>query len=196
MVATNHPNVRVHPVCADFTAEPTALPFARKRIVFFPGSTIGNLVKPQRLELLQQFARYARPGGRLLIGYDLVKPPAAMISAYNDSAGVTAAFTLTLLQRINDQLGGTFDVHNLAHDSPWVVCHSCIEMHLGSLCAQRVSIDDQVFEFSEGERIHTENSHKFTTAQFDAEAADAGLSLVKHWTDEDEWFALGLYEAS
>ncbi len=195
MVAQNHRHVRVHPVCADFTAEPTALPFAHRRVVFFPGSTIGNLEMPQRLELLKQFGRYARPGGRVLIGYDLVKDPPPMLAAYNDSSGVTASFNLNLLQRINDQLGGTFDIDGFAHDAPWVEDRSRIEMHLVSQRAQTVTIEDEVFEFAEGERMHTENSHKFTTDQFDSEASETGLRPIKHWTDDDQWFALGLYEA-
>lgn len=203
LIAQRFPALEVFPVCADFTLDlDTGIPCSN-RVVFFPGSTIGNLTPQQRLELLRSFAKLANAGreqgsepGRVLIGFDLVKDEQVLLDAYNDSAGVTAAFNLNLLSRINDELDGTFDLSAFEHDAPWNESQHRIEMHLISTADQRIHVAGQAFEFTKGERIHTENSHKFTPESFADQAAEAGLCLVEQWTDPKEWFCVGLYQTA
>ncbi len=195
-VAGRFPDTEVLPICADFTRDrdlPETLGEDR-RVVFFPGSTIGNLERNDRLDLLSAFASQARDGGRLLIGFDLEKDERVLRNAYNDREGVTAEFNLNLLRRINREIDGTFDLQAFTHDAPWVEERKRIEMHLVSLRDQTVCVDGSAFEFRAGERIHTENSHKFSPDAFDAESLKAGFTPVERWTDEREWFCVALYE--
>ena len=197
-IASAFPHTDVFPICADFTR---ALNFPASlahdgRLVFFPGSTIGNLERSSRQRLLHTFATHAGPGGRLLIGFDLVKDVRVLHAAYNDRDGVTAAFNLNLLQRINGELDGDFRIDAFIHDAPWIEDRQRIEMHLVSTRDQEVRVCGRTFRFRRGERIHTENSHKFRPEAFDAEALEAGFTPVKRWTDDRRWFCVGLYETS
>lgn len=197
-IARDYPGLPVHPICADFTtafALPPAVRLAR-RIVYFPGSTIGNFAAPEATALLGQIARQiARRGsaaaaGGALIGIDLQKPEAVLHAAYNDAQGVTAAFNLNMLVHINRELGATFDLTRFAHRAYYHHERGCVEMHLESLVAQEVSIGGRRITFAAGETIQTEDSHKYTLAGFADMAASAGLRLDRTFTDADMQFAL------
>lgn len=190
-----HPQLRVRPVVADFTRpfhlEPEG---AARRIGFFPGSTIGNLDRREALVFLRRAGSLLRGGG-LLIGVDLVKDPAVLHAAYNDSAGVTEAFNKNILARANRELDADFDPDSFAHYAFYDPAHQRIEMHLMSLRNQRVRIADEGVSFVEGETIHTENSHKYTVDGFRALASEAGFTPRATWCDADRLFSLHWLEA-
>jgi dimethylhistidine N-methyltransferase len=192
-----YPDVVMRVVAGDFTQAlplPAPLPQARARIGFFPGSTIGNFTPEEALEFLHNAAAMLRTGGSsgagLLIGVDLVKDPAILHAAYNDSAGVTAAFNLNLLQRINRELNGDFDLDAFDHYAFYNPTQQRIEMHLVSRVAQTVQVCDRRYAFAAGESIHTENSCKYTPARFRMLAEKAGFRPAAMWTDEDSLFSL------
>lgn len=194
-VAERYPEIDVLPVRSDFTAfceAPDETPDDR-RVVFFPGSTIGNLEPEVRSQLLRDFRNLAGRGGRLLIGFDLVKDEETLVAAYNDSEGVTAEFNLNLLDRINRELDADFDRARFEHDAPWVEAKRRIEMHLVSLEDQEVTVEGRAFRFRKGERMQTESSHKFAPSSFDAVARSAGFELEERWTDERDWFCVALF---
>jgi dimethylhistidine N-methyltransferase len=189
---SDYPGLAVHPVAADYT-QPLQLPAGTRksgmRLGFFPGSTIGNFDPEQALRFLRMAARVLR-GGALLLGADLVKDPAVLHAAYNDEAGVTAAFNLNLLARANRELGTDFDLDGFAHGAFYNSPQRRIEMHLVSRCAQRVQLDGQTYLFEEGETLHTENSHKFSVDSLRALAAEAGFTAGPVWTDPNRLFSL------
>jgi dimethylhistidine N-methyltransferase len=191
-----HPQLRVRPVVADFT-KPFHLDAtgAVRRIGFFPGSTIGNLDRREALTFLRRAASLLKGGG-LLIGVDLVKDPAVLHAAYNDSAGVTEAFNKNILARANRELDADFDLDSFAHYAFYNPAHQRIEMHLMSLRDQRVRLcDDAAVLFAEGETIHTENSHKYTVDGFRALASEAGFIPRATWCDANRLFSLHWLEA-
>ncbi|MFT3721456.1 L-histidine N(alpha)-methyltransferase [Pseudorhodoferax sp.] len=187
-----HPALAVQPVVADYT-EPLQLPWppagAGLRLGFFPGSTIGNFDPAQALRFLRMAARLLR-GGALLLGADLVKDPAVLHAAYNDAAGVTAAFNLNLLARANRELGADFDLEGFAHGAFYNSPLRRIEMHLVSRRTQQVALDGRAYRFAEGETLHTENSYKFTVDGLRALAREAGFSPGPVWTDPQRLFSL------
>ena len=189
-----YPGLDVLPLSADFTG-PLTLPAeaAPPRLGFFPGSTIGNFRIAEAGALLRRF-RDALDGGALLIGVDLDKDPAVLHAAYNDRAGVTAAFNLNLLRRINRELVGSFDLRAFRHEARYVVAERRIEMHLVSRRTQTVKVDAHAFSFAEGESIHTEDSHKYTPEGFAALAAGAGWAGRRRWVDPRGWFSLHYLE--
>ncbi len=193
-IALQHPNLRVLPVCADFLGElrlPSEAEAATRKYVWFPGSTVGNLNRGARRQLLRRIVQLCQPqGGGLLIGIDLQKGTDVLESAYNDARGVTAAFNLNLLDRMNRELGANFDVENFNHKAFYNEREERIEMHLESTERQVVSLGKERFAFEAGETVCTEYSYKFTVDGFAAEADTAGLSLLKVWTDPDELFAV------
>jgi uncharacterized SAM-dependent methyltransferase len=140
-------------------------------------------------ELLAQMGRQL-DGGRLIVGVDLRKDLAVLVPAYNDAAGVTAAFNLNLLTRINRELGGDFDLRAYRHEAVWSGDEGRIEMHLVSRKRQDVHLLGHVFAFAEGERIHTENSYKYSLEGFRRVAEGAGWRVTSVWTDERQWFSL------
>jgi dimethylhistidine N-methyltransferase len=187
-----YPGLRIIPVESDFTAA-MALPDAlagRPRLGFFPGSTIGNFAPLEASDLLRKMAAVLGPGARLLIGVDLLKDLSILVPAYNDSAGVTAKFNLNLLVRINRELRADFNLGLFAHVALFNPLEGRIEMHLESRAAQKVRIGAHTFDFAEGERIHTENSHKYSISQFHDLAARGGWTAQKVWTDQDKLFSL------
>ncbi|NBC32188.1 MAG: L-histidine N(alpha)-methyltransferase [Alphaproteobacteria bacterium] len=190
-LAGDHPGLPVVPVCADYT-RPFALPpeAAGRRLGFFPGSTIGNLEPEDARAFLAGVAETLEPGAGFVIGVDLKKDPAILHPAYDDPEGVTAAFNLNLLARINRELGGDFDRDGFVHEARWNDAAGRIEMHLVSRAAQTVLIAGHVFTFQDGESIHTESSHKHTLAGFRALAERAGWSPVAAWTDPDGLFSV------
>jgi dimethylhistidine N-methyltransferase len=183
------PELTVHPIVADFTT-PFALPGGdARRVGFFPGSTIGNFDRPEALSFLRRAARLLKGGG-LLIGVDLVKEPARLHAAYNDSAGVTEAFNKNLLVRANRELDANFDLDAFAHYAFYNPGQQRIEMHLMSLASQCVSLCGRRIFFAEGETIHTENSYKYTVEGFTALAEEAGFVSRKVWRDAEQLFSV------
>ena len=181
------PWLEIIPVNGDFS-RPIRLPQQRAaRVVYFPGSTIGNLTPEEAHAFLSMTRGQA---GRMLVGVDLRKDANVLHAAYNDSRGVTAAFNLNLLARINRELGANFDLKRFAHYAFYNAAAGRIEMHLVSLKKQAVVIAGHRFGFEPGESIHTENSYKYSTEGFRALAAQAGFSVHKTWTDRRELFAL------
>lgn len=199
-LAADYPGLAVTPVAADYT-QPFDLPLAgdraeAKKVVFFPGSTVGNFAPREARGFLRKTAGLLRGGGELLIGVDLKKDPRILHAAYNDAEGVTAAFNLNLLARMNGELGATFDLAAFRHRAFYNAAESRIEMHLVSLVAQTVRLGGCSISFAAGETIHTENSYKFTVEEFQALAHAEGLAPVHVWTDADRLFSLHYMRAS
>jgi dimethylhistidine N-methyltransferase len=193
-LSNSYPEAEVIAVCADYT-KPFELPAPNrrssgKRVVFFPGSTIGNFSPAEARRFLRTTASQVGSGGSLLIGVDLKKDPAVLHAAYNDSEGVTAAFNKNLLRRMNTELGADFDLASFRHQAFYNRHDGRIEMHLISLKDQQVRLNGDTIRFRSGETIHTENSYKFDVAEFHAMAADAGFRPDKVWTDPQRLFSL------
>jgi L-histidine N-alpha-methyltransferase len=161
-----------------------------RRVVYFPGSTIGNLSPQEAHAFLRMTRGQVGPRGAMLVGVDLRKDANLLHAAYNDARGVTAAFNLNLLSRINRELGGDFDLRRFRHYAFYNAALGRIEMHLVSVTAQRVNVGDHRFEFEAGESIHTENSHKYSVPGFRALARQAGFKGEKVWLDARGLFAL------
>jgi dimethylhistidine N-methyltransferase len=174
---------------APFTL-PVDLPPANRRVIYFPGSTIGNLEVADAVGLLQSMTRVAGPEGGLLIGIDLKKSPEILEAAYNDKQGVTAAFNLNLIQRVNRELQGTFQLDRFRHYAPYNPRDGRIEMHLVSHQDQAVAVGQESFEFAAGESICTEYSHKYSVDEFSRLALRGGWSLIHNWLDDQNLFAV------
>lgn len=176
------------PICLDYT-QPFTLPVSGKhRVGFFPGSSIGNFEPDQAEQFLAQVARLLGRGNGLLVGVDTPKDPAILNAAYNDAAGVTAAFNLNILQHINWLTGAKFDSKRFAHLAFYNVEQSRIEMHLRALQSQQLNVAGCAIRLSEGETIHTENSYKYSRPAFVAMAERAGFVMIETWADERDWF--------
>lgn len=189
------PRLRVRPIVADYSQSvPELTQISGRRLVLFIGSTIGNFEPDEALAFLRRVGRSLRPGDALLIGFDMVKDAHILRNAYNDADGVTARFNKNLLARINRELGSDFDLDEFQHVAFWNRRMSRIEMHLESRVDQVVRIPDldRSFQFSFGERIHTENSYKFTPASIKRLLRQCGLNLKHRWTDSNEWFSVVL----
>ncbi|KDB10003.1 methyltransferase [Burkholderia sp. lig30] len=187
-----YPWLDVAPLAADYTRAEQLLPLSatrRRRIGFFPGSTIGNFTLDEADRFLRDAARLLR-GGALLVGVDLVKDPDTLHRAYNDAQGVTARFNLNLLRRANAELGADFDLDGFAHRAFYDPPRQRIEMHLVSLREQTVRVLGRAFRFDAGEHIHTENSHKFTIDGFREVASRAGFEPGAVWTDAAGLFSV------
>ncbi|WP_242393028.1 L-histidine N(alpha)-methyltransferase [Anaeromyxobacter oryzisoli] len=191
------PGLPIRPVVGDFT-EGIALPDAdlacARRLAFLPGSTIGNFDPPEAVALLRRMARDAGAGGKLLIGVDPPKDEGTLRRAYDDARGVTAAFDLNLLARIDRELGGDLRLDRFRHLAVWNGRLGRVEMHLESVEAQLVHVAGASFTFRERETIHTESAYKWEPRAFDALAAIGGWRLDRTWTDERAWFSVRLYE--
>ncbi|MFE1600726.1 L-histidine N(alpha)-methyltransferase [Methylobacterium sp. ID0610] len=192
------PSLRVAPVAADFSRVFTLPPEAEAapRAGFFPGSTIGNFEPEAAAALLRHFAAILGPQATLIVGVDLVKDKAVLEAAYDDAAGVTAAFNLNLLARINREVGADFDLAAFAHRAFFDTAQSRIEMHLVSRRAQRVTVATMPISFAAGETIHTENSYKYTIESFRSLARSAGWEGRAVWTDPDGLFSVHALTAS
>ncbi|HUS96242.1 MAG TPA: L-histidine N(alpha)-methyltransferase, partial [Hyphomicrobiaceae bacterium] len=167
-IAQCFPALRVLPLCADFS-KPLAMPpeiEGRPRLGFFPGSTIGNLPEPAAVKLLANMAGIVGPGGRLVIGADLKKDQRRLIAAYDDAAGVTAAFNLNLLKHANRVLGADFDVSQFDHLATYDPGHGRVDLYLVSQIDQTVNVLSRRFTLAAGEKIHTEHSHKYDIEGF------------------------------
>ena len=185
------PGLEIIPVNANFwEARLPARVFAHGKLGFFPGSTIGNFDPPDAGRLLMHFARVLGSPSRLIVGVDLDKDPHRLVAAYDDAKGVTARFNLNLLQRINRELGGDFDVRRFAHRAIYDQEFKRIEMHLVSRAYQTVQVLGRPFSFAEGESIHTENSYKYSVEQFRAVARGAGWQPAGLWMDANRDFSV------
>ena len=190
--------LEVLPMKADFTQAvnlPPAFTRATRRLGFFPGSTIGNFDDADAAGFLEACSRTLGDGAGFLIGADLVRDVDAMVRAYDDAGGVTARFDLNLLERINREAGGGFDLSRFRHEARWNAEEGRIEMHLVSALPQAVEAAGETFAFAEGESIHTESSHKFTLAGFEGLAGRGGWDTEQAWTDDAETFAVFLLAA-
>jgi dimethylhistidine N-methyltransferase len=191
-----YPRLTVLPKLHDFSG-PDPLPDlpAGPKVVFFPGSTIGNFTGAEAVSFLAGVARGLGRGGRLILGVDMVKEPAVLEAAYDDAEGVTAAFNKNLLARINRELDGDFDLASFDHEARWNAPRSRIEMHLVSRRAQIVRAAGRTFGFDAGETIHTENSHKFTGASIETLARESGWRVERRWIGPPPSVGLFLLEA-
>jgi dimethylhistidine N-methyltransferase len=191
------PALPVHPVEGDFT-QALALPEVAqgRRLGFFPGSTIGNLVPRAAVDLLRAFAATLGAEGQLLIGIDLIKSPEILVPAYDDAAGVTAAFNLNLLHRINRELAGTIPVRDFRHLARWNERESRIEMHVQAAKDVRFTVSGVRFEMRAGETIHTENSMKYGQRDARLLLRAAGWSPIAQWTDRESLFTVILAEVA
>jgi L-histidine N-alpha-methyltransferase len=189
------PVLRVHPVVADFTR-----PFdlagraegSNLHLGFFPGSTIGNFEPRDAVSFLRRARITLRPGARMLLGADMVKDVSILTAAYDDAAGVTAAFNLNLLARLNREAGTDFDLAGFRHCARWNAAAERIEMHIVSRRAQTVRLGQRLFRFAEGESIHTESSHKYRLEGLPRLAAAAGWRTLATWTDPQRLFCVCL----
>ncbi|GAA3997129.1 L-histidine N(alpha)-methyltransferase [Sphingomonas humi] len=191
------PDLPILPIEADFT-KPFPLPAEigeHPRLGFFPGSTIGNLVPMSAVDLLRSFRQTLGSGALLLIGMDRVKAPERLVTAYDDAAGVTAAFNLNLLHRINRELEGDVPVEDFAHEARWNAAQSRIEMHLVAQRDVTFTVRGQPFSFAKGSSIHTENSHKYTAESARVLLLAGGWTPLREWTDPENDFALLLARA-
>lgn len=196
-LARDYPALQVHPVCADFT-QPFDLPRsavnAQRRVVYFPGSTLGNFTRDRAQELLARIRETMGRDGALLIGIDLRKDPHVLRRAYDDSAGVTAEFNLNALRHLNRELGANFDLNAFEHCAVWVEAESRIEMHLVSKRHQVVNVAGERIHIERGEHLRTEYCHKYTLEGFADLAAAADLAVTRVWMDPDQQFSVQLLE--
>lgn len=197
VVDEDHARIAVFPVVGDFTKD-VDLPReidGLKRLGFFPGSTIGNFVPRSATDLLRHFRSILGDGAKLLIGMDRVKPVDRLIAAYDDPEGVTAAFNLNLLHRINRELDADIPIDVFVHEARWNDMLSRVEMHLKAVRDVTFRIEDRTFAFRAGETIHTENSHKYGQRGSRLLLLAGGWTPLREWTDPNGDFALILAEA-
>ena len=193
-LAADYPGLKVKPIFADYVQGfPLSVEGGPERtLAFFPGSTIGNFHPQEAQTFLARLGRQLGAGARLLIGVDLKKSRQRLEAAYNDAAGVTAAFNLNLLERINRELDGTFDLDGFAHTAFYNERLSRIEMHLKSLHPQTALVAGVPFRFDKGETIHTEDSYKYSVEEFTKLAQGAGWLADSTWSDDEGLFSIHL----
>ncbi len=188
-----YPQLQVLPVCADYTSS-FELPIPKREnkrtVVYFPGSTISNFDPIPGKHFLEHVVNLCGSNGALLIGVDLKKDPAVLHNAYNDSKGLTAAFNLNLLQRINRELGCDFQPDTFEHYAFYNARESRVELHLISQKNQAVHIGGETISFIRGESIWTESSYKYNLDEFERLAAVAGFRVEHVWVDERQWFSV------
>ena len=191
-LARAFPGLRIKPVRGDFS-RPLDIPPLRdgsRRVVYFPGSTIGNLTPDEAHAFLKMTRAQIGARGAMIVGVDLKKDANVLHAAYNDAQGVTAAFNLNVLARVNRELDGDFELRRFVHYAFYEPTAGRIEMHLVSTEKQNVAIGAHRFTFERGESIHTENSYKYSIPEFQALAARAGFRPAKVWTDRRGWFSV------
>ena len=197
-LAAGFPQLPILAVCADYM-QPLRVPElerieAPRRVIYFPGSTIGNLTPVEAQEFLGRARDLAGAEGAMLIGVDLKKDPDLLHAAYNDAQGVTAEFNLNLLRRINRELAADFDLDQFRHVAFYNTTAGRIEMHLESLREQTVTVSGRTFVFGAGERMHTENSCKYSIGEFQRLAQASGFRPAHVWVDTDRLFAVHLLQ--
>jgi L-histidine Nalpha-methyltransferase len=189
------PNVPLQPMVANYVTHPPVLErFNGTTLAMYIGSSIGNFSPAEARTILRNLRSQLRAGDALLLGTDLVKDEATLVRAYDDKQGVTAAFNLNILHRLNRELGANFDTDCFRHRTRWNRRESRIEMHLESTCDQCIDIPDAELslQFAAFETIHTESSYKFTQDTLGALLGDAGFTIEQTWTDPLQWYALTL----
>jgi dimethylhistidine N-methyltransferase len=193
-LAARFPAVHIAAVCADYSRSFALPEIARfdgnRRVVYFPGSTIGNFTVAEARRFLREACKLVLPGGAMLVGVDLKKAEALLNAAYNDAQGVTAAFNLNVLARINRELGADFDLSAFRHHAFYNDGAGRIEMHLVSRKDQHVALGGRVLQFRADETIHTENSYKYSVAEFEELARGAGFAPEHCWVDPQRLFAI------
>jgi L-histidine N-alpha-methyltransferase len=198
-ISKQYPDLEVFPVSADYLS-PIALPEGLsedgQRVVYFPGSTIGNFVPDDARAFLSRMVEQAGPEGSVLIGVDLKKDVKTLERAYDDEAGVTARFNRNLLARINRELGADFAVESFVHEARWNPEEGRVEMHLVASEACEVEIGEERIHFGPGESIHTESSYKYEIAEFEELAHSAGLVRRACWTDPQNLFGILYFEVA
>jgi L-histidine Nalpha-methyltransferase len=193
---TAYPRLQIDALATDYGHGLAALPNSHTRLVLFLGSNLGNFPLPEQTQLFAQLARTLQRGDYFLIGLDLRKPMTVLEPAYNDAAGVTAAFNLNLLHRMNRELAARFDASTFTHLAFYNTSHHQVEMHLQSTIEQEVTIAALDFKvpFRSGETIHTEISRKFEPAEVRSQLADYGFTPRAQWTDGRDWFLVSLFQ--
>jgi len=196
-LAGDYPNVAIRPLCADYT-HPLALPYLPdhdRRMAFFPGSTIGNFHPTEAAAFLRRVRRAVGPGGMLLLGIDRRKSASILNAAYDDHEGVTAAFNLNVLRRINRELGADFDLSRFRHKAFFNEGAGRVEMHLEATVAHEVDVGGTRIAFARGETIWTESSYKYDRDQLSTVTSAAGFDIERLWTDADDRFWVALLVA-
>lgn len=192
-ISREFPQLEVRPVWSDFTT-PFSLPTTKtspdRRVIYFPGSTLGNFEPEAASRLLAQFSDIVGEGGGMLLGVDLVKDKATLEAAYNDKAGVTAAFNLNMLAHLNRRFDIGFIIDAFSHYAVYNEDKACVDMYLESQCDQSVTVGDMVVRLSAGERIHTESSYKYSDASLNDLLKAASLRLVNSWKDDRDQFGV------
>lgn len=189
------PRVLLEPVVVNYVDSPPALDeFDGSTLALYLGSSIGNFTPLEARTILRNVGSQLRSGDALVLGTDLVKDVSTLVAAYDDNEGVTAAFNMNVLNRINNELGADFDPEGFRHCARWNAAESRIEMHLESTRDQTVQIASAGLDldFLHGETIHTENSYKFTDRTLDALLSDSGFKIEEAWKDGRDWYALAL----
>ena len=189
------PRMLIEPVVVNYVNSPPQLEkFDGVTLALYLGSSIGNFLPGESRTILRNLGSQLRRGDWLVLGTDLVKDESTMVSAYDDNDGVTAAFNLNILDRLNRELGANFDLTAFRHRVRWNSVESRIEMHLESSCEQcvQVAIAELELSFSKGETIHTENSYKMTDESLSALLSDSDFEIQHAWKDERDWYALTL----
>lgn len=191
-LAEEYPWLKIHAVCTDFAnheKDPEWLP-AGKRVVFYPGSTLGNMRPVEASEFLRSLGQWLNQDGGILIGIDMHKSTHILEAAYNDKQGVTALFNLNILSNINALMSADFDINRFSHNAFYNEKEYRIEMHLVSKMDQVVNLGDTKISFTRGETIHTENSYKYTPESFQEIAGNAGFSIRSSWSDKRQLFSV------
>ena len=193
----DYPDLHIEPVVADFlsTVELPEKSIKGARVGFFPGSTIGNLKSSEITGFMQRAREDLGAGAQFVLGADLKKDPNILIPAYDDSAGITSEFNLNLLRRINGELDANFDVDSFNHEARWNDDDARIEMHLVSERDQSVEISGKIFDFRQGETVHTENSRKFEIEALEKLIGQCGWQMADSWVDKDSLFSVLLFKA-
>ena len=189
------PALAIQPLAQDFTQQldlPQAPRIARRTVLYLAGSTLGNFPEPEAVSLLRQMRRAAGSDGLVLLGLDLKKDSRVLHAAYNDAAGVTAAFTLNLLHRMNRELDANFTINQFLHRARYCAIKGCIETDIVSRCAQRVHVAGRDFEFAAHETMRVEVSCKYGASDIQRLATAAGLRRLQIWTDAEKGFAVVL----
>ncbi len=199
LISKDYPGLRVMPVCGDYTADltlPESLPRSRRKVAYYPGSTIGNFTPEDARRFLLRMAEVCGQGGGLLVGVDMKKDPLMLHRAYNDALGVTAAFNLNILARLNRELGADFAVDQFRHYAFYNPVFARVEMHLVSLSDQEVHVANARIHFDRGESIWTEASYKYNPQEFADLAGRAGWRVQRVWTDDRGLFSVQYLEVA
>ncbi len=189
-MAATYDWLKVHAICTDFTREFSVPESQARKIVFFPGSSLGNFSPDAATKLMRSIRSLIGPEGGALIGVDMHKPAHILNAAYNDSAGITREFNLNILRHLNHALGADFHLDAFAHEARYNVDIERMEMHLRCLRPQQVALGDRIFAFHEGDRIHTESSYKFREERFLEMSRSIGFSEHRVWTDRRRYCSL------